>query len=100
MPEVPQDLLEQLCELIASLRSESADFQQQHQDAQLWYNRGYANGMVLALAEILAQSAPCDRSPDDPAWLQGHEVMAWGQAYRHGESVGRQETHEIIASAS
>lgn len=99
MSSLPEALLQQLCDLVASLREESADFQQQHQDAQLWYNRGYANGMLLALRELLGVEAPCAQLPDDPAWLQGHEVMAWGKAYRHGESMGHRETYEIAGSA-
>jgi hypothetical protein len=95
MSTLPEELLQQLCDLIGKLRQESDDFREQHQDAQLWYNRGYANGMVLALREVLGDDAPCGHVPDDPEWLRGHEVMAWGKAYRHGESVGRSETFEI-----
>jgi len=98
MTRLPESLLDQLCELAQRLRSESEDFLEQHQDAQLWYNRGYANGMLLGLAELLGEQLPCGLQADDPTLLQGHEVMAWGKAYRHGESMGRKETFEIAGS--
>lgn len=99
MSQVPDELLEQLCELIERLRAESADFEQRHEDGQLWYNRGYANGMVLALQNLCEAKLPCGQQPDDPQILQGHEVMAWGKAYRHGESMGQRETYEITGSS-
>lgn len=99
MTQLPEALLGQLCDLIAQLRADSADFLEQHEDGQLWYNRGYANGMVLGLIELLGEAAPCGQQPDDAELLQGHEVMAWGKAYRHGESMGRKETFEIAGQA-
>jgi hypothetical protein len=51
--------------------------------------------MVKGLVELLADQQPCGQSLDDEADLQGHEVMAWGQAYRHGEQMGYKETFEI-----
>jgi len=95
MPEIPKDLLEQLCRLVKQLREESADFGEHHEDAQQWYNRGYANGMLRGLQRVLTQDCPCVQTLDDDMLLQGHEVMAWGKAYRHGEQMGEQETYEI-----
>ena len=95
MTALPEELISQLCDLITRLREESAAYQENHEDGQLWYNRGYANGMVKGLVELLADQQPCGLSLDDQADLQGHEVMAWGQAYRHGEQMGYKETFEI-----
>ena len=99
MPEtgetVPEQLLTQLLDLIDRLRDETAGFLDEAGDQQLWYNRGYANGMVLALRRLGQDAALAGREPDDPAQLAGQLVLPWGKAYQHGESVGSAETHEI-----
>lgn len=95
MSQVPQELLDQLVALVAKLREESADFRENHQDAQQWYNRGYANGMVRGLSKLTGQGNPAGLQLDNESDLAGHEVMAWGKAYRHGESMGEKETYEI-----
>lgn len=95
MPDMSPALLEQLCRLIQDLREQSADFAEHHEDGQRWYNRGYANGMIRGLQQLLGDEAPCDHLLDDETLLAGDEVMAWGKAYRHGEQVGEKEVHEI-----
>ena len=95
MSGVPPELLEQLVQLVNNLRAESEGFLHEHQDTQQWYNRGYANGMVRGLSSLLDDPQPAGLIQDDPAVLQGHEVMAWGKAYRHGESMGEKETYEV-----
>lgn len=98
MSELPKELVDQLLSLIDQLRSESADFYQSHEDTQQWYNRGYANGMVLGLTEIAGADVLAGRGTDEAELLQGHEVMAWGKAYRHGEEMGKKETYEITGA--
>ncbi len=98
MSQIPPELLDRLCRLARRLREESADFQEHHEDGQRWYNRGYANGMLKALARLLDDPAPCGETPDDEALLQAHQVMAWGRAYRHGEEMGERETLEITGN--
>lgn len=98
MSSVPKALLIQLINLIEQLRADSADFLENHQDAQQWYNRGYANGMVRGLQHLLGDQMPTGLRVDDEQLLKGHEVMAWGKAYRHGESVGEKEIHEITGT--
>ena len=95
MSMLPNELLDQLLALVDKLRDESQDFEQTHEDTQQWYNRGYANGISQALINITDSAAPVQFILDDVAVLQGHEVMAWGKAYRHGEEVGMKETYEI-----
>jgi hypothetical protein len=97
MPQVPQELLDRLIALVVQLRAESESFLEEHQDAQQWYNRGYANGMVRGLAKLLDEEQPGGLQLDDEADLAGHEVMAWGKAYRHGEAMGEKETYEIAS---
>jgi len=45
-------ILPQLLELICDLYDDSQDFPDRTDDAQLWYNRGYANGVIHALHHL------------------------------------------------
>lgn len=91
------DILRQLLDLLASLYEETQGFADNPGDAQLWYNRGYANGMARALAELGQAPAVAERVVPDPEdIIAGHEVMAWGKAYRHGEETGYRETFEVL----
>jgi hypothetical protein len=92
---VPEELLTQLIDLVDRLRDETEGFLEDPGDQQLWYNRGYANGMILALQRMGQTAHLGDRRPDDPRALGGQLAMAWGKAYQHGEEVGSKETHEI-----
>ena len=98
MPDVPDELLRQLVDLIDRLREEAAGFLDQPGDQQAWYNRGYANGVLLALHQLVPAGRLDKRMPDDPAVLAGHLALPWGRAYRHGETIGQRETHEITGT--
>ncbi len=100
MPELPDELLNQLLELIDRLRDETKDFIGEAGDQQLWYNRGYANGMVLALRRLGQTERVGQREPDNIDELSAQLAMPWGKAYRHGETVGSTETLEIIGNQS
>lgn len=95
MVALADELLTQLLDLIDQLRTESADFLDQPGDQQLWYNRGYANGMLTALTRINGGAGLGAREPDDAAAVDAHGAMPWGKAYRHGEQIGSRETYEI-----
>jgi len=99
MSELPDELLAQLLDLIDRLRDETGDFLEQPGDQQTWYDRGYANGMVAALADLGATSALGPRVPDDPAEITAHQTLPWGKAYRHGEQMGSRETFEITGNS-
>ena len=92
---LPDEQLLQLVELIDRLRDETAEFLDHPGDQQLWYNRGYANGMVLALHPVGQAECLGSRHPDAPERLGGHLALPWDRAYRHGESRGCEEAHEI-----
>jgi hypothetical protein len=95
---VPEELLTQLIDLVDRLRDETDGFLDNPGDQQLWYNRGYANGMILALQRLGQSARLGDRRPDDPQALGGQLALAWGKAYQHGQSVGSKETHESTGS--
>ena len=91
------NILRQLLDLITRLYEETAGFADNPGDAQLWYNRGYANGMVKALSELGQGALVAERvTPDAADVIAGHEVMAWGKAYQHGLETGHRETFEIL----
>lgn len=98
MPELPDELLSQLLDLIDRLRRETAGFLDQPGDQQTWYNRGYANGMVTTLMGLGRARQLGGREPDDPGLIAGHLAMPWGKAYRHGETMGSKETQEITGN--
>ena len=100
MTDLPEALVRQLLELIDQLRRDARDFVDAPADQQLWYNRGYANGMVRALRRLGQQHRLGDRLPDDPDALRGHLATPWGKAYRHGESIGSRDTHDIAGTRS
>jgi len=93
--ELPDELIEQLLELCDSLREETRTFLDEPGDQQVWYNRGYANGMLAALQRLGQAHRLADRSLDDIDEIGGQFAMPWGKAYRHGEAMGSRETHEI-----
>ena len=97
-PSAADVLLERLLQLAERLQSENAEFIDRPEQEQLWYNRGYANGMLTAVRELgygarLAGRVQADRAD----LLEGYEALAWGRAYRHGEEMGSRETREVLA---
>lgn len=91
------DILRQLVALLARLYDETDGFAENPGDAQLWYNRGYANGMVRALTELGQAEAVASRISVDPEdVIAGHALMAWGKAYLHGAETGYRETFEVL----
>ena len=91
------DILDQLLSLMAELFAESEDYLDRQDDLQLWYNRGYANGMASALRE-LGHGERVDETiatdPYDQARDQDH--LPWGKAYEHGRALGAKETFEVM----
>jgi len=90
-------ILPQLLELICDLYEGSQDYLDRTDDAQLWYNRGYANGVIHAL-ELLgyARHVAGALEPDPEDVIAGQEILPWGKAYRHGWEMGEKETYEVM----
>jgi hypothetical protein len=92
-----QAILQRLLQLVQQLYAETAGLVESESDQQLWYNRGYANGMLQEL-RVLGHG---DRLPGlvsaDPAdYLVGQEFLPWGKAYWHGFEVGEKECREVL----
>ncbi len=95
------ELLRQLLDLLAELTRESEGYLEREDDSQLWYNRGYANGIAAALTalghgEALARTV--DPDPYDRARDLQH--LPWGKAYEHGREMGERETYEVTGPES
>lgn len=96
-PVSADTVLPQLLELICDLYDETRDFLDRTDDAQLWYNRGYANGVIYALDRIgYARQVASALEPDAENAIAGHETLPWGKAYRHGWDMGQKETYEVM----
>jgi hypothetical protein len=90
-----------LIQLLQDLYGETQGFLDKPDDAQLWYNRGYANGMAGAIRELgHGDALPPDLAldPDGDAWdlIAQQALMPWGRAHAHGLEMGRKETFEVL----
>ena len=100
IPGRTRQLLDQLTGIVISLQEETHDFLDQGDEQQLWYNRGYANGIVAALDDLGYSEyidSRINRDPDD--LISGHDALPWGKAYHHGLEMGEKETREVIGPA-
>lgn len=97
LPKAQMHTLQYLLDLIERLYQETEGFAEEFDDGQPWYNRGYANGMVAALTSLGYRAFVDARLRiDKPDVLAGHEIMAWGKAYRHGFDVGAKDVGDVI----
>ncbi|MBD3609950.1 MAG: hypothetical protein HUJ30_05315 [Gammaproteobacteria bacterium] len=91
------DILSKLNELVVSLYSETAGYLDDQADAQLWYNRGYANGVVAVLREQnLADELAARINLDEAGLHHDDHFMAWTKAYHHGFEMGDKEAREVL----
>ncbi len=84
-----------LSELIERLYRETEGYAENPSDAQLWYNRGYANGVV---AFFKAQGFQKDLPSivlDAENLYKNDGVMEWFKAYHHGYEMGERESAEV-----
>lgn len=92
-----EDRVSQLIDLLQRLYAESVGFLDAPDDAQLWYNRGYANGMVRVLDEAGYRCRLREQvDPDPEDIIDGQERMPWGRAYTHGLEMGERECREVL----
>lgn len=97
MPSPRKILLERLLCLVERLYAESEDYAEHPEQEQLWYNRGYANGMLQALRELGYADAIAGRIAADAVDpVADCAALGWGRAYRHGEETGGRETREVL----
>lgn len=94
-----ENTIQRLLQLLQHLYSETGGLVESESDLQLWYNRGYANGMIQAFAELgYAQQVLDTLESDAVDRIAGQEFLPWGKAYRHGFEMGEKETKEVLDS--
>jgi hypothetical protein len=91
------DIFQRLLQVVQDLNAETAALTESDGEPQLWYNRGYADGMVKAMQSsgYGPQLEAAGVQADKPQ-MTGQEFLPWGKAYRHGFEMGEKETSEVL----
>ena len=89
-------VIDQLVSLVERLYQETEGYEDSPSDAQLWYNRGYANGLVAFLLAHDHADQINHINPDAADLYKGESIMEWHKAYHHGFEVGERECGEVI----
>ena len=92
-------VIDKLVGLVSHLYGESDGYINNPADAQLWYNRGYANGVVAYLRAHGHLEKLQGLVLDEPDVHQNDQVMAWFKAYHHGFEMGEKESAEVCQTA-
>lgn len=87
--------IEQLAGLVDRLYTETSDYIDNPSDAQLWYNRGYANGVVSFLCAQGFADKLQHVKLDAADVHKDEQMMAWHKAYHHGFEMGERESAEV-----
>ncbi|MFZ0791818.1 MAG: hypothetical protein WAM94_19570 [Chromatiaceae bacterium] len=97
-------VLPRLIALLRELYSETGGFLDRQDEAQLWYDRGYADGMAAAIRELgHGGSLPGDLDYDLDSvtrdLIAQQSLTPWGRAYAHGAEMGHDETYQVLEAA-
>ena len=88
---------QRLLEVVRNLYAETEGLHAGEGDLQLWYNRGYADGMLRVLRASDAGDQLTDLAGIEPEGIiSGQEFLPWGKAYRHGLEMGEKESREVL----
>ena len=90
------NVIEKLTELVERLYQETDTYEQNPSDAQVWYNRGYANGVAAFLKTQGYDDKLKHLNLDAEDLYRGEQVMEWHKAYHHGFEMGSRETKEVL----
>ena len=88
-------VLEQLVGLVERLYTETEEYIDNPSDAQLWYNRGYANGVVAYFRNNGFIEKFSHLTLDAVDLHKGEQIMEWHKAYHHGFEMGERESGEV-----
>ncbi|MCU7880631.1 MAG: hypothetical protein KZQ60_08910 [Candidatus Thiodiazotropha sp. (ex Lucinoma aequizonata)] len=90
------DVLKRFLQLVEDLYAETEILSEGESELQLWYDRGYADGMVSAMRPLDdAQQVDAVDATGDSSLVIGQELLPWGKAYQHGFDRGEKEITEI-----
>lgn len=94
------DIEKKLAEIVTRLYQETDGYQQNPSEVQLWYNRGYANGVIAVLrAQTALQMLASTISLDDEDIHCDDRLMEWEKAYHHGFEMGEREAREVMPAS-
>ena len=88
-------VIDKLTGLVEQLYGETENYIDNPSDAQIWYNRGYANGVVAYLRSKDALGSVQHLSLDEAGIHKDDHVMEWFKAYHHGYEMGERESAEV-----
>lgn len=88
-------VIDKLTELVEQLYEESENYSDNPSDVQLWYNRGYANGIAVFLNAHGYTDKINHLNLDAEDLYNGDQVMEWHKAYHHGFEMGLRESEEV-----
>jgi len=89
-------VIDKLAALVEELYVESENYSENPSDVQLWYNRGYANGIVSFLNARGHAGEINHLTLDAGDLYHGQQVMEWHKAYHHGFEMGLRESGEVL----
>jgi hypothetical protein len=97
MKQQTERMLERLLEVVENLYAETANLSDLDADLQLWYNRGYADGMVKAMRSLgHARELKAVARIEPTPMSEAQTFLPWGKAYRHGFEMGENETIDVL----
>lgn len=93
-----KEIIAKLSEVVIELYNETMNYETNPTDVQLWYNRGYANGVAAALRENdQSEALEGFLSLDKENLYTFDRVMEWHKAYHHGYEMGRNESVDVLS---
>jgi len=88
-------VIDKLVGLVEKLYAETQGYIDMPSDAQLWYNRGYANGVVAYFRSHGFAEKLNHINLDEDGIHKNDHVMEWFKAYHHGFEMGERESGEV-----
>ncbi|MEJ2610937.1 MAG: hypothetical protein P8179_12850 [Candidatus Thiodiazotropha sp.] len=97
MNQITENVLPKLLQTARNLYEETAALDETDSELQLWYNRGYADGMVSSMKRLgydKEVSEVIDPQMESP--VGENRFLPWGKAYQHGFEMGEKESSEVL----
>ena len=97
MNQTTENMLPRLLQVVRELYAETVDLSESESELQLWYNRGYADGVISGM-KGLGYAREIGEAVDAGGASVSDEnrFLPWGKAYRHGFEMGEKETLEVL----
>ncbi|MES9833730.1 MAG: hypothetical protein ABW157_20090 [Candidatus Thiodiazotropha sp. LLP2] len=101
MNQTTEDRIQRLLQLAQDLYAETSGLSETESELQLWYNRGYADGMTSRMRGLGYEDEVSKiLGSGGEAISDERRFLPWGKAYRHGFEMGEKETFEVLGENS